>query len=152
MHKDIPLALYKKIHQSMPVPCVDVVILHEGKFLLCKRTNEPVKGQWWLVGGRVQKGETLEEAVVRKVKQEAGFEVNVIKQLGAEETIFETGPFGWPTHTVNVIFLAVPKGKVILKVDDQHEESQWFQTVKKDFHPYVKKFIKLAKKAYEERR
>ena len=151
MNKDIPINLYKQIHAVMPILCVDVVILYEGKALLCKRTNEPVKGQYWVVGGRVFKGETLKEAVIRKVQQEAGIEVKIIEQLGVEETMFDTSPFGGDTHTVNAVYLAVPKGKSEPKLDSQHEEFKWFSTIKKDFHPYIKKYIRLAKKVYEKK-
>ncbi len=37
------------------------------------------------------------------------------------------------------------------KLDDQHEEFKWFSTIKKDFHPYIKKYIRLAKKTYEKK-
>ena len=55
MHENIPLELYKRIHKTMPIPCVDVVIRHKDRFLLCKRKNEPAKGLYWFVGGRVLK-------------------------------------------------------------------------------------------------
>ena len=147
MNKDIPFNLYKQIHAVIPILCVDAVILCEGKILLFKRINEPVKGQYWFPGGRVLKGETFKEAVMRKVRQEAGIEVKIVKQLGTEETMFNTGPFGGNTHTVNIVYLAVPKGKSKPKLDDQHDDFQWFSEIKREFHPYVKKYIKLAKKS-----
>jgi colanic acid biosynthesis protein WcaH len=152
MHKDIPLALYKKIHASMPIPCVDAVIMYKGETLLCKRANKPAQGLWWFAGGRVKRGETIQEAIVRKVKQETGLDIKIISQLGTEDTIFPDGPFGGDTHTINTIFLAEPKGRVELTYDDQHDEFEWFKTVKRDFHPYIKKYIKLAQQTYEKGR
>ncbi len=54
---------YKMILEWMPIPCVDAIIAFEWKFLLLKRNNPPLKGEWWLPGDRVRKGESLEEAV-----------------------------------------------------------------------------------------
>jgi len=143
-HKNIPDKLYREIHKTMPIPCVDFVLLQDGKVLLGQRTNEPAKGLWWFPGGRVQKGETLEEAVERKARQELGIEVKVVKKLGVDETIFDEGPFGWPTHTINVVFLVKPKGHVKFILDDQHSEFKWFAKIDKTFVPYVRKYIKLA--------
>jgi hypothetical protein len=37
--------LYRKILERMPIPTVDVIIVHKGKFLLLRRNNPPVKGE-----------------------------------------------------------------------------------------------------------
>jgi len=74
--------LYQKILEVMPIPTVDAIIVHNGKFLLLKRNNPPVKGEWWLPGGRIRKGEQLEGAVKREVREETGLECNVIRQVG----------------------------------------------------------------------
>ena len=42
----IPADEYKHILDIMPIPAVDLVVVHEGKVLLVKRTNEPEKGKW----------------------------------------------------------------------------------------------------------
>ncbi len=143
-HKNIPDKLYREIHKTMPIPCVDFVLLQDGKVLLGQRTNEPAKGLWWFPGGRVQKGETLEEAVERKARQELGIEVKAVKKLGVDETIFDKGPFGWPTHTINVVFLAKPKGRMKLVLDDQHSEFRWLSPKKSGLVRYVRKYIALA--------
>lgn len=130
----------------MPIPCVDIVIKQNGKILMGKRTNKPVKGFWWFPGGRINKGETLEEAAIRKIKQEIGIDVKKVKQLGVEETIFKNdGPFGWTTHTINIVFLVEFKKDEKIILDEQHSEFKWFLKIEKDFHSYLKKFIKLAK-------
>jgi len=35
---------YKKIVENVPICCVDMVIHNNGKILLMKRENEPVRG------------------------------------------------------------------------------------------------------------
>jgi len=55
----------------MPILCVDVILRNrKGEYLLLKRLNEPKKGRWWPVGGRVSGGE-LTAAARRKVREEA---------------------------------------------------------------------------------
>ena len=143
MITEIPLKTYKTIHQSVPIACIDLVIVKNNKVLLCKRTNKPVQGQFWLPGGRIYKGETFSQTVERKLLQETGLVPRKIKKLDVEETLFEDGPFESPTHTINVVYLVLPKKGEILN-DTQHDEYLWADLKTKGLHPYVKKYIKLA--------
>ncbi|MCB1425136.1 MAG: NUDIX hydrolase [Zhengella sp.] len=51
---------------------VSVAIHNEGRFLLVRRGNAPAKGQYAFPGGRVEAGETLEEAARRELMEETG--------------------------------------------------------------------------------
>ena len=136
--------LYKKIQEVLPICCVDVVIFNKNKeFLLLKRRNEPVKGYWWIPGGRILKGELIEKAVLRKAKEETGLDVKIKKLLGVKETIFKKGIYGKSVHTINIIFLAIAKNNKV-KMDSQSSEYKWFSKIDKNFYPYIKKFIKLG--------
>lgn len=44
--------------------------------------EEKVSGEYLLVGGGVEEGETFEDALVREAKEEAGCEVHLIEELG----------------------------------------------------------------------
>ena len=46
---------YKAIVEAVPICCVDLIIKSKGKILLVKRKNEPLKGEFWLPGGRIYK-------------------------------------------------------------------------------------------------
>ncbi len=50
--------------------------------LLIKRDTVPFKGYWALPGGRAEPGETVEQTVVREVKEETGLDVSVVKKIG----------------------------------------------------------------------
>jgi 8-oxo-dGTP diphosphatase len=68
------------------VPCVGAVIRDEaGRILLIKRGHEPGRGLWSVPGGRIEAGETDEQAVVREVREETGLEVECGPLLGAVE-------------------------------------------------------------------
>jgi ADP-ribose pyrophosphatase YjhB (NUDIX family) len=53
------------------------VILDGDRVLLVQRGQEPLKGEWSLPGGAVELGETLEEALVREVREETSLDVTV---------------------------------------------------------------------------
>ena len=50
--------------------------------LLIKRDTVPFKGYWALPGGRAEPGETVEQAIVREVKEETGLNVEVVRKIG----------------------------------------------------------------------
>jgi 8-oxo-dGTP diphosphatase len=58
------------------IPCVGG-IAHDGhrRLLLVQRGNEPGRGQWALPGGRVEQGETDQQALVREMQEETGLSV-----------------------------------------------------------------------------
>jgi 8-oxo-dGTP diphosphatase len=51
------------------------VLIQEGRVLLIRRGKEPLRGRWVIPGGTVELGETLEEALVREMKEETGLRV-----------------------------------------------------------------------------
>ena len=42
----------------------------------------PFKGYWALPGGRMDPGETVEQTIVREVKEETGLDVTVVRKIG----------------------------------------------------------------------
>src|SRR3989337_3721657 len=50
--------------------------------LLIKRETVPFKGYWALPGGRAEPDETVEQTVVREVKEETGLDVTVVRKIG----------------------------------------------------------------------
>lgn len=53
-----------------------IVVFSEGKnkILFCKRMKEPYKGLYNFVGGKVEDGETSEEAAYRELLEETGID------------------------------------------------------------------------------
>ncbi len=52
-----------------------VVLRADGAVLLVRRAHAPAAGSWTLPGGKVEPGETLEQAGVREVEEETGVRV-----------------------------------------------------------------------------
>lgn len=66
------------------VRCVGGII-HDtaGRLLLIRRGHDPYRGSWSLPGGRVEPGETDEEALLRELVEETGLRVTVGRHCGS---------------------------------------------------------------------
>lgn len=69
-------AEYAKAITRMIIVCADVLFINpEHKTLyLAKRSVDPWPG-WWLIGGRINAGETAQEGIARKMKLETSLAV-----------------------------------------------------------------------------
>lgn len=65
-----------------PKLVVIVVVQHAGKLLLGRRNMEPGKGLWSFFGGYVDRGEKVEEAAMREVKEETNLDVQLEGLIG----------------------------------------------------------------------
>ena len=61
---------------------VAIVEFPDRRILLVKRRTVPFKGYWALPGGRVDAGETVEQTIVREVKEETGLDVEIVRKTG----------------------------------------------------------------------
>lgn len=117
--------LYQNIQRVLPILCVDVLVRYEGKYLLIKRTEEPVKDVFWVIGGRVNKGEDLRAAALRKMREEIGIVPYEMEMIGVYEDTYEESSFGAVEggyHTVAVVFEAFVGSLEGLKLDDTSAE------------------------------
>ncbi len=58
-----------------------VVIEKEGKYLLVQEKQPRAYKKWNLPAGRVDIGETLEQAAVRETKEECGYDVELVDHI-----------------------------------------------------------------------
>ncbi len=65
-----------------PLLAVDGLVLYEGKLVAIKRKNYPYQDLYCLPGGLVDYGETVEEAVVREMREETGLVTRVVSLVG----------------------------------------------------------------------
>ena len=67
---------------------VGVALLHAGRLLAARRSYPAdTAGRWELPGGKVDPGESPEEALVREVEEELGCRIAVTGWLAPETTI-----------------------------------------------------------------
>ena len=132
--RHINSSLYQKITELLPIPSVEAVIPKGNSILFLKRNNEPAKGQWWFPGGRIRKGETLEEALYREVKEETGLEVIESKFLKVYSRIFAE------RHDITVCYLCKCKSSNIL-LNGEHSEFKYFRFHPTSIHSYLKQVL-----------
>lgn len=70
-----------------PELCVGAVAVRDGVILLIRRGTPPGEGLWSVPGGRVQRGETLADAVRRELREETGLDGEVGEAVGWTELI-----------------------------------------------------------------
>ncbi len=116
---------YGKLIEIAPVLCIDVILkTSDSRYILFKRENEPLKGEWWVSGGRVLKGEKVQDAVTRKLREEIGtFKFSQPRFTGGwYEDFFEFSSLGrGKYHTVSLVFEAMVEPEDI-RLDSQHSE------------------------------
>ena len=148
MNHYIKSELYQKIHNYLPIVCVDIVIKTPGnEFLMVKRKENPARGKWWIVGGRVFKNESLESAARRKVQDEIGIVVNKVEKLiEGYELFFKEDPYGHEngTHTIVACFLSEIENIGNLKLDNFHSEYKLFRHYDNNWHYYLKECLHKA--------
>ena len=84
-----------------PRPCVGAVVFKDDTILLIKRGREPRKGQWSIPGGKIEKGETLEEALIREVWEETAIDIEPGPLLDVLDLIRDDG-----VHYVLIDYMA----------------------------------------------
>ena len=72
--QSLPIEKYQELMDTSPVCCVDMLFFNgdKTKTLLFKRENEPMKGSYFSIGGRLLKNEKMEDCAVRQAFREAG--------------------------------------------------------------------------------
>ncbi|ACM92938.1 GDP-mannose mannosyl hydrolase [Nautilia profundicola AmH] len=138
------------IVKNTPLISIDFIIENKGKILLGKRVNEPAKGYWFTIGGRIYKNEKISEAQKRILKDELGYLGDFNPEfVGVFEHFYDTGFNGIPTHYVNLAY-KVNLDKISLNIPfEQHSEYIWLEAdeimKRKNVHSYVKDYFKGSK-------
>lgn len=134
-----------------PICTVDVLFFNSDKTktLLFKRTNEPLLGEYFSVGGRLHKNERLEDCAVRKAVEEIGVTIDREKLVygGTLEELNPNSIFeGVSYHAVDFFYGYVLNDEE-LNLDKQHSDKEWFSVSDESLHPFIKtKTARLLKK------
>lgn len=134
------------IVRNVPIVSVDLVIEHSGGVILGRRENEPAKGEWFVPGGRVQKFESLTDAVHRIAREELGIDVTIRRQLGVYEHMYDESDVseGNGKHYVANAYVVQVTGESSLSADEQHDSLRVFDDPPEDLHPYVEAYLRDA--------
>ncbi|MBU1110344.1 NUDIX hydrolase [Patescibacteria group bacterium] len=136
------------VKYAPPMPMVNQIIYKDAtKVLLCKRNKPPYYSEWIIPGGHFSFKETIEEASIRKAREETGLEVEV------EKVIDVSTDYGVDPRSVNVLITHLCKYKSgRTRPSKDVSEFYWHDISKPlpsriDFtHPVVLRVIDKAKK------
>ena len=103
---------------------VAAVILRDGKVFATQRGYGTYKDYWEFPGGKIEPGETAEEALAREIREELDTEIAV-------EAPFEQVEYDYPEfHLSMQCFLCrVIRGSLVLK---EHEDAAWLDRERLD--------------------
>jgi NAD+ diphosphatase len=108
-------------------PAIIVAIICNNKILLARNTNFP--GSWYsLIAGYAEVGETLEETVIREIKEEVGLDVRNIRYYKSQP---------WPlSGSMMIGFIAEADENQPVSIDHKEiAEAAWFTRGNLPNHP-----------------
>lgn len=122
---------FRDVVAHTPLVSLDFVVTNtRGEWLLGQRLNRPARGSWFVPGGRVRKGESLEAAARRLTRSELGQsnELSGMRFLGVYQHFYADSMLdpGLSTHYVVLAY------QLILDLDletlprEQHGGYRWW--------------------------
>lgn len=100
----------------------DALAVKNDKIVLVKRSKKLIEGgKWAIPGGYVDRGEKLESAALRELKEETGLDGEIISLI---KIIDDTGTEKDDRQNVKFIYEVSPSGE--LSGDEESEVVKWF--------------------------
>ena len=99
------------------IKVVAAIIIHEGKIFATQRGYGEFKDGWEFPGGKIEPGETPQEALAREIKEELDTEIEV-------KDFLETVEYDYPEFhlSMDCFFCRIKAGDLVLK---EHEAAKW---------------------------
>lgn len=99
------------------IEVVAAIIRREDRIFTTQRGYGEFKGGWEFPGGKMEDGETPQQALVREIKEELDTDIHV-------NELFDTVEYDYPNfHLIMHCFLcSIISGDLVLK---EHEEAKW---------------------------
>ena len=99
------------------VRVVAAIIIDNGKVFATQRGYGDFKGGWEFPGGKIDAGESAEEALDREIKEELDTEIEVLELL-------DTVEYDYPKFhlSMDCFICKIKSGDLVLK---EHEDSAW---------------------------
>ena len=144
----LPVGEFLEAVRRMPLVSFDLLVRDEaGRLLLGCRKNEPARRFWFVPGGIIRKGETLEEAFARITRDELGssMELAEARLQGIYEHFYKENAAGVdniPTHYIVLAYELSWRDSFASLPVDQHEAYDWFFEQEIMDHPRVHAYTK----------
>lgn len=109
---------------------VDSIVECSGHILLIQRKSTPGKGLWALPGGFIDTNETIEESMLRELKEETRIDVskNILKGSIVKKDVFDNPNRSLRGRTItHGFYIVLPQNNLpFVKGDDDATQAKWF--------------------------
>ena len=121
------------------------IIIHDNQIFATQRGYGEFKDGWEFPGGKIEEGETPQEALAREIKEELDTEIEV-------KDFLETVEYDYPEFHISMdcFFCTIKSGELVLK---EHEAAKWLTTEtldSVDWLPADQALVQSIKKHMEE--
>ncbi|MFA5961896.1 MAG: NUDIX domain-containing protein [Parcubacteria group bacterium] len=124
----------------------------KGKILLQRRVDPLIPsadGKWEFPGGRIDYGESPEEAIKRECMEEIGCEIEIVRLIPCVQSTIWPRSDGDSQHVLVFCYKAKLKKGTPVPGDKKVSEVKWFSNEEintVDTLSGIKEFVKLSKK------
>lgn len=117
---------------------VAAIIIDDGKVFATQRGYGEFKDGWEFPGGKIDAGETPEEALIREIKEELETEVEV-------KELLDTVEYDYPNFhlSMDCFICKIKSGDLVLK---EHEAAKWLSQDELDSVEWLPADIMLIEK------
>jgi ADP-ribose pyrophosphatase len=135
-------------YPSQPVVAVGAIVFRNNRVLLVRRGRPPSQDLWAIPGGRVEIGETLQEAAEREILEETGITIRAQEPVYTFDYIERDGSAPPRFHYVIIDLTAdYISGKI--RAGDDAAEARWVAAEELDAMKVSSKTLKLLKKQFD---
>lgn len=139
---------FRQVVQNAPLFAIDLVILNgKHEILLGLRKNPPAQGYWFVPGGRVFKGESLDDGFLRVAEAELDQKIQRTEStlLGLYEHFYNDSIFGLSisTHYINATHLVRVANMDTELPIGQHEVYRWVSLDSLNADPSIHQYSKV---------
>jgi ADP-ribose pyrophosphatase YjhB (NUDIX family) len=115
-----------RTYPTRPYLAVSAAIFRDGRVLIVRRARASAKGVYTLPGGGVELGETLEQAVIREIREETALDIEPVELAGFRQAIARDAAGRVERHFVILPFAArYVSGEVSL--NEELSEAHWLE-------------------------
>jgi 8-oxo-dGTP diphosphatase len=136
----VPCVLYGSAMTDAPLPAVSIALVDGDRVLLVRRGHAPAKGLYAFPGGRVEQGETLEQAVRRELLEETGLAAGPVDLVETLDIEREGSGASFRLHVFTARYLS---GAAV--AGDDADEAGWFSLAEMAALPVIPSVVAVAR-------
>ena len=140
--------IFKTVIDSTPLISIDILIKKDNKILLGRRINKPAQDYFFSIGGRINKNESIDNAMVRVALNELNIDLKSTPEfIGVFEHFYDNSLYeNVSTHYVNIAYEYEMEETPNLPTE-QHSEYKWFSVsellISEQVHKFTKDYFRI---------